>query len=44
MIYGSKIDGILKCYSVKVIALTYSTNKSATYTYDAEGNKLRVVT
>lgn len=23
--------------------ITYSTNKSATYTYDAEGNKLRVV-
>lgn len=25
-------------------SITYSTNKSATYTYDAEGNKLRVVT
>lgn len=24
-------------------SITYSTNKSATYTYDAEGNKLRVV-
>ncbi len=25
-------------------SITYSTNKSATYTYDAKGNKLRVVT